>query len=332
MARITKATKGSVYMRGRIGALIAVGAGIHPELSGRENIYLYGSIMGLKRREIQAKLDRIVAFSGVEEFLDTPVKYYSSGMRVRLGFSVALHVEPEIMLVDEVLSVGDFQFQKRCLEGIDEMARAGCTIVFVSHDLHSVKQTCRRVIFLSHGEVQYDGDPQEAVNLYLDKTRSGETSLGGSTPSGRGTRFGSFDAIIEEVRLLNAEDQVVEEISTGESLTVEIHYHAPKPIASPDFCAYVKRNDGTMFCASLASWEGTRLPEISGRGILRARWDHFDGAPGSYLVSAAILDNTGLAHIDHHQDAYALKVTSPMQGEGLLFYHVGWEVVANRDA
>jgi ABC-type polysaccharide/polyol phosphate transport system ATPase subunit len=328
MGRITKATKGRVSMHGRIGALIAVGAGIHPELSGRENIYLYGSIMGLKRREIQTKFDRIVAFSGVEEFLDTPVKYYSSGMRVRLGFSVALHVDPDIMLVDEVLSVGDFQFQKRCLDGIDEMARNGCTIVYVSHDLYSVKQTSRRVIFLSQGEVQYDGDPQEAINRYLDQTRSGEATLGGTTPSGRGVRWGSYEAVIDDVRLLNGDGQVTEAIACGDPLTVEISYQAPQPIPSPEFSMYVKRNDGMMMCASLASSDGLRLPELSGRGVLRARIEHFDCAPGSYAVSVAMADSTGLAFIDHHKDAYPFKVTSTRAGEGMLYYHVGWEAGA----
>ncbi len=324
MARITKATKGTVYMRGRIGALIAVGAGIHPELSGRENIFLYGSIMGLKRAEIQRKLDSIVAFSGVEEFLDTPVKYYSSGMRVRLGFSVALHVDPEIMLVDEVLAVGDFQFQKRCLDGIDDMARQGTTIVFVSHDLHSVKQTCRRVIYLNHGEVKYDGEPQTAINVYMDDMRSGTGALGGSTPGGRGTRFGSFDAVIEGVQFLDGQGHAVEEIRTGEPLTIEIRYYAPKPIPAPDFSTYIRRNDGEHVCSSMASWEGLRLKEISGRGVLRATINQFDMAPGRYLVSAVIFDSSGVAFIDHHQDAYELTVQSDRHGQGLLYPKVAW--------
>ncbi len=224
-----------------------------------------------------------------------------------------------------MLSVGDYQFQKRCLDGIDEMARNGCTIVFVSHDLYSVKQTCRRVIFLNHGEVQYDGDPQEAVNIYLDKTRIGETSLGGTTPSGRGTRWGSFDAVIEEVRLLDAQDRPIEELPCGDSLTVEIRYYAPQTIPSPEFAMNVKRNDGLMICGSLASWDGMRLPEISGRGVVRVRIDGFAAAPGSYTVTVAMMDSTGMAFLDNHVDAYPLKVIGAGSGEGLVYFPIRWD-------
>jgi hypothetical protein len=253
------------------------------------------------------------------------VKYYSSGMRIRLGFSVALHVDPDIMLVDEVLSVGDFEFQKRCLDGIDEMARKGCTIVFVSHDLFAVKQTCQRIIFLSHGEVVFDGDPQEAVNRYMDKTRAMETGLGGTTPSGRGIRWGSFEAVIEEGRLLDDQGQPVEEIGCGDPLTVEIHYHAPTPIPAPEFFINVKRNDGLLICGSRAAQEGLQLPEISGRGIVRARIAHFDGAPGSYTLTMGLTGSSGVVQIDSHWDAYPFKVTTTRSGEGLACFPVRWE-------
>jgi len=236
-----------------------------------------------------------------------------------------LHVDPDIMLVDEVLSVGDYEFQKRCLDGIDEMARQGCTIVFVSHDLYAVRQTCRRVIFLSHGEVQHDGDPQEAVNLYMDKTRTMETSLGGTTPSGRGVRWGSYDAVIEEARLLDAQGQPMEELPCGDPFTVEMHYYAPKPIPFPGFMLQVKRNDGLMICGSQASFEELKLPEISGRGIVRARMVHFDAAPGSYMVSLGLTDSSCVALLDFHGDAYPFKVTTTRKGEGLICFPVRWD-------
>jgi ABC-type polysaccharide/polyol phosphate transport system ATPase subunit len=326
MARITSATRGRVRTRGKIGALIAVGAGIHPELTGTENIFLYGSIMGLKRAEIRAKFDRIVAFAGVEEFLETPLKYYSSGMRVRLGFAVAVHVDPEIMLVDEVLSVGDYAFQRNCLEKIDELGRNGCTIVFVSHDLYSVKQVCSRVAFLNHGELLYDGDPQEAVNRYLDMARDGRAGLGGATPTGHGVRWGSFEATIEKVDLLDSQGLPAEKIECGEALTVDIHYHSGQPVETPSFAVNIKRNDGLIMCGSVASWEGARLPQMLGRGAVRLTFERLDLAPGSYTVTVSLSEKTGISFFDYHADAYPFTVTTNRRGDGIAYFPVRWDM------
>jgi ABC-type polysaccharide/polyol phosphate transport system ATPase subunit len=332
MGRITAPSKGKLRVHGKVGAMISVGAGIHPELSGRENIFLYGSIMGLKRREVQSKFDSIVAFAGVEEFLDTPVKYYSSGMRIRLGFSVAVHVDPDIMLVDEVLAVGDYDFQRNCLEKIDQLAAGGCTIVYVSHDLYSVKQACRRVIFLNHGEVAFDGDAQEAVNHYLDMARQGKTSLEGASPTGYGVRWGSFEAVIEKVALLDAQDRPVDTVESGTSLIVEIHYHSPKSIQGPEFIINIKRNDGLMVCASMTSWEGMSLPEISGRGTMRVVIERLELAPGSYTLTTVLSDKTGLVFFDYHADAYPFTVTSKRHSDGIAYFPVRWEVGVARNS
>ncbi len=326
MGRITECTKGKIHVRGKVGALISVGAGIHPELTGRENIFLYGSIMGLKNREIQAKFDKIVAFAGVEQFLDTAVKYFSSGMRIRLGFSVAVHVDPDIMLVDEVLAVGDHEFQVNCLDKIEELSRNGCTIVYVSHDLYSVKQACRRVVFLNHGAVVEDGDPQHSINRYLDMAREGEAAKEGATPSGLGSREGSFEATIEKVMLLDSNDQPVETIDSGASLTVEIHYSAPTRIPTPDFGFNIKRNDGLWISVALASWEGFRLPEIHGPGVVRTTIANLDLGPGSYRVSVSLTDQTGMAIYDQHYDAYPFTVAAGTRtGAGVLWPLVRWQ-------
>jgi lipopolysaccharide transport system ATP-binding protein len=167
LSRITRPTTGEVEIHGRVGSLLEVGTGFHPDLTGRENVYLSGAVLGMKRAEIARKFDEIVAFSELEKFIDTPVKFYSSGMYVRLAFSVAAHLEPEILIMDEVLAVGDAAFQQKCLDKMREVRRAGRTVFFVSHNMPAVTRLCRRVVLLERGRVAADGAPQEVVNRYL---------------------------------------------------------------------------------------------------------------------------------------------------------------------
>jgi len=170
LSQITDPTSGKIEIHGRVASLLEVGTGFHPELSGRENIYMNGTILGMTRREIDTKLDEIIDFSGVEKFIDTPVKFYSSGMKVRLGFSVAAHLEPEILIVDEVLAVGDFEFQKKCLGKMKDVANQGRTVIFVSHNLGAVSQLCNMAILLQEGQLSYSGNVQECLNIYLKKS------------------------------------------------------------------------------------------------------------------------------------------------------------------
>ena len=181
LSRITTPTAGAITINGRLSALIEIGSGFHPELSGRENIYLNGAILGMRRREIAAKLDRIVDFAGLQAFIDTPVKWYSSGMFVRLGFAIAAHLEPDILLLDEVLAVGDVTFQTKCLDRIDELRRSGTTIVFISHDLRAIARLCDRVLLMHEGTIATSGPAREVIQQYLEASIA-ET---GSTPTGR---------------------------------------------------------------------------------------------------------------------------------------------------
>ena len=175
LSRITRPTEGRISLRGRVGSLLEVGTGFHPELTGRENIFLGGAIHGMSRPEVRKKFDEIVGFAGVERFLDTPVKRYSSGMHLRLGFAVAAHLQPEILLVDEVLAVGDAEFQKKCLGKMNDVAEEGRTVVFVSHNLVAVRNLCSRVIWLQHGRVVEDGNASEVASLYQKSAFSGKT-------------------------------------------------------------------------------------------------------------------------------------------------------------
>lgn len=170
LSKITEPTSGRIEMNGRVAALLEVGTGFHPELSGRENIYMNGTILGMTKKEIDSKLDEIIDFSGVEKYIDTPVKFYSSGMRVRLGFSVAAHLEPEVLIIDEVLSVGDYEFQKKCLGKIDTVSKGeGRTVLFVSHQMDAISRLCSRVLVLKNGEVDYNGRPSTGIKKYLGK-------------------------------------------------------------------------------------------------------------------------------------------------------------------
>jgi lipopolysaccharide transport system ATP-binding protein len=169
LSQITKPSSGRIEINGRVASLLEVGTGFHPELTGRENIYLNGTILGMSRKEVKEKFDEIVAFSGVEKFIDTPVKHYSSGMYVRLAFAVAAHLEPEILIIDEVLAVGDAEFQKKCLGKMKEVAGHGRTVIFVSHNMEAVKSLCDRAIFLEHGDLVKEGHPVEIIEYYLQK-------------------------------------------------------------------------------------------------------------------------------------------------------------------
>jgi lipopolysaccharide transport system ATP-binding protein len=185
ISRVTEPWSGRVRARGRVGSLIEIRSGIHPELTGRENVFLYGTILGLSRKEIRKRFDEIVEFAEIGRFIDTPVKRYSSGMEVRLGFSVAVHLEPDILLIDEVLSVGDEAFQRKCLERMDVLLAQGQTIVFVSHVLPDVKRLCKRVVYLVRGGIRADGPADEVVNTYLQDV--GEIRASGQLPPTPGT-------------------------------------------------------------------------------------------------------------------------------------------------
>ncbi len=220
LARITDPTSGQVEITGRISSLLEVGTGFHQELTGRENVYLNGTILGMRREEVARKFDEIVEFSGVEKFIDTPVKRYSSGMKVRLAFAVASVLEPEILLVDEVLAVGDASFQAKCLGKMSEVSKQGRTIIFVSHNMAAIEHLCSRVILLEHGKVKVDTDPDHAISKYYESISSGVdiTELV-DLPRKR-----EYMPVIQQVKLINSSGDSVSSVRTGDTLTVHIHY------------------------------------------------------------------------------------------------------------
>lgn len=225
LSRITYPTEGRIALHGRIGSLLEVGTGFHPELTGRENVFLNGAILGMSHTEISRKFDEIVDFSGVSQFIDTPVKHYSSGMSVRLAFAVAAHLEPEILIVDEVLSVGDAEFQRKCLGKMDSVAREGRTVLVVSHNMTAIRNLCQRVIWMNNGQMRMDGETSQVIDTYLREflafTANGDVDL-----SNWPERYGDGRAKILSARLLNAEGEVCSEFPSGSPFSVEFCFES----------------------------------------------------------------------------------------------------------
>jgi homopolymeric O-antigen transport system ATP-binding protein len=240
LSRITKPTRGTVDLYGRVGSLLEVGTGFHPELTGRENIFLNGAILGMTREEIARKFDEIVAFAEIEKFLDTPVKHFSSGMYVRLAFAVAAHLEPEILIVDEVLSVGDAAFQKKCLGKMNEVAHTGRTVLFVSHDLNAVNSLCERAILLHDGRVLRDGPPRDVTAYYLDRANKIYTPVTWFTLAGVG----------DEVRLLAASAEQRGEslgaVSCREPFSVALDYEITRSLRGLRLFIIVRNERGEI--------------------------------------------------------------------------------------
>jgi lipopolysaccharide transport system ATP-binding protein len=293
LSRITDPSAGRVEMRGRIGSLLEVGTGFHAELTGRENIYLNGAILGMRRQEIQRRFHEIVAFAEVERFLDTPVKRYSSGMYVRLAFAVAAHLEPEILLVDEVLAVGDATFQNRCLQKMGDFCDSGRTILFVSHNLSSIRTLCRQAIVMNSGRVVSRGPADAQVAAYLAAMSPGS----GQNLDERTDREGNGDARLIELRLRDDHGHDVESILSGSELSVALRYRlregADLDVAALSFWSV----DGTKMFHVDNRQRGLRLRSYGSHGELVCRFPRVNLAPGIYRINALLAANGGVA--DH---------------------------------
>lgn len=264
MSRITPPTAGEILMRGRVGSLLEVGTGFHPELTGRENVYLNGSILGMSRREIAQKFDEIVAFAEVERFLDTPVKRYSSGMYVRLAFAVAAHLEPEVLLVDEVLAVGDMSFQRKCLGKMGQVSKQGRTILFVSHNMTAVKALCSRAVLFENGRVALDGSVNDVVDRYLtgglDTARTGVISEDAPRHTDR-----PGEALFRTVRLTDLSDEPLSQLYFGQPFRVHYECDVLKPIANGVIEVSISTQDGTQVTQS-TTLDGGALPRALAAG------------------------------------------------------------------
>ena len=256
LSRITEPTSGRIELYGRVGSLLEVGTGFHPELTGRENIFLNAAILGMRRRDIETKYDEIVAFAEIEKFMDTPVKRYSSGMYVRLAFAVAAYLEPEILIVDEVLAVGDTAFQKRCLGRMQDVTKRGRTVLFVSHNMLAVKTLCDRAILLEAGRITREGPVDQVVDAYL--TSGDETSTTGEIPTDA-LRSGTGEAQVRRVELLDAEDNPISQVYFGQTLRLALTLEVTKKIEDALIGLGISSLDGIRVTSSY-SLDGGRPP------------------------------------------------------------------------
>lgn len=282
LSRITEPTTGRIELYGRLGSLLEVGTGFHPELTGRENIYLNGAILGMKRTEIERKFDEIVAFAGIDKFLDTPVKHYSSGMYTRLAFAVAAHLDPEILLVDEVLAVGDADFQKKCLGKMEDISREGRTVLLVSHSMPSIVNLCQRAILLRNGEVVKAGRPDDVVQEYLASARSSDGEIVWPDPA---LAPGTEVVRLHSVRILQEGiDGPTADVDISKDVLVQITYHNLQEGAALYSGIWLKDHLGT-FILSSANLHSMSLTEDAwyGRPHPRGLFQSVCRIPGNFL-------------------------------------------------
>jgi len=316
LCRILRPTRGACEVRGRAGALIEVAAGFHPDLTGRENVFLQGAIMGMKRAEIARKFDEIVQFAGVGEFIDTPVKRYSSGMNARLGFAIAAHLDPDVLLIDEVLSVGDAAFQDRCVARMRELIARGIPIVFISHNLPAILELCSRAIVVDHGTVKFDGSPAAAIQEYQ--------LVPWTTAAGTNTAVSVAPIRIARTELLNHRDESSAVFQTGGALRVRVKYEAPEPVRSASITIDIHRGDG-VYCAGVNSlMDKYDLGILSGTGHVDLMIPRLNLLPGCYLISVGILDNTVGRTYDLHNRAYPFSIMSDRRDLGVIYLEREW--------
>lgn len=324
LAKILRPDKGSIRHRGSVSALLELGAGFHPELSGRENVYLNGAILGLSKKQLDARFDEIVEFAGLERFIDSPVKNYSSGMYVRLGFAVAVHVDPDILVIDEVLAVGDENFQRKCSEKIADFRNDGRTIVLVSHGLSQVRALCDRAAWLSHGVLQTVGSPGDVIDKY-----SGETHED-SEVAESGRRWGSGEGRITKIELIDDAGMSIKRCHTGDTVTIRIHYFAHRRIERPVFGLALYTVEGTHITGPNTRNRGLVPEYIEGNGYVDVTFERLPLLPGAYDVSTSLYDYSIMHCFDHRHLGFRFDVLRGATSEefGLVTLNPTWWIDA----
>jgi ABC-type polysaccharide/polyol phosphate transport system ATPase subunit len=351
ISRIIDPTAGNISVKGRVAALLELGAGFHPDLSGRENVYLNGSILGLSKGYIRQQFDSIVAFAELERFIDTPIRNYSSGMMMRLGFSVATAFQPDILLIDEVLAVGDGAFQSRCLRRIVEIQEAGATVVLITHDLSSVQKLCQRAIWLDKGTMRATGETEDVINRYQESLWTGEqkrqttedeknpaashdaTSAGnahqGSAPGRRGShsgRWGSGEVKIERVELLGVNGAPATVFHTGDAFMVRMWYHAAHRVDRPAFGVSIFDEQGNRLNGPNTIWSGEPIAAVEGDGYVDYIVDNLPLLAGRYDLTVAIYDRHITQPYDHWHRGFSFTVVpgETERQDGALYIPCHW--------
>ncbi len=327
IARILRPSKGRITVRGRVSALLELGAGFHADLTGRENIYLNASVLGLQKHAIDSLFDAIVAFSELEKYIDVPVKHYSSGMYMRLGFSVAVHVYPDILIIDEILAVGDQAFQEKCVNRIYELRQQGITIVLVSHNLEMIRKLCTHLAWIENGRLQAVGTTEEVIQKYLEFLYDHEPQTARQHTAGFARR-GTGDMEITAVRLLDAWGSEQQNFKTSDAMTVEMDYTAHRPISEPEFGLAVYSNSGVKLNGPNTRLAGIKTGTVTGSGTVRYRIEALPLLPGKYLLTTAIHDSRRALAYDYHENAYAFRVIpggATHETDGFIAFPAHWE-------
>jgi lipopolysaccharide transport system ATP-binding protein len=307
LSKITYPTSGSVAVDGRVISLLEVGTGFHDELTGRENIFLNGSIMGMSKKQVKRQFDAIVEYSGVERFIDTPIKRFSSGMRLRLGFAVAAHLEPDILIVDEVLAVGDAAFQKKCLDTIQHLRSASRTILFVSHNLSAVEHVCDRCIWIDSGKVRMDGDTRTVIRDYMESMV--ESSSGNEFQEGTGNRRGTGQIQFTGVEFLTMEGAPQKITRSGDPIVIRLRYHVNEPVAFPSL-GFRLYTDTNLLVTETSTWHhGIYIDSLArGKGYLDLEIGCLNLLPAKYTISLWATDMRGELVYDNIEHAVTLDV------------------------
>jgi ABC-type polysaccharide/polyol phosphate transport system ATPase subunit len=348
VAGITRPTSGTVHVHGRISALIELGAGFHPEISGRENVFINGIMLGLSKRDIARRFDEIVEFAELQDFIDAPVKTYSSGMYMRLGFAVAIHVDPDVLLVDEVLAVGDEGFTHKCLDKFSDFRRRGKTILLVTHSLGLVERLCDEALWLDAGHVAMNGDPRRVVGAYVTAVERGEeTQLAADDARAREAlaetaaetalaasgdptaaaeppdmflaaagRWGSREVEISDVQLIGEDGEAGHVFHSGEALTVRLKVHAPTPITDFVFGIGLFNADGICCYGTNTDLEELMPQRLSGEGQVDFIIDSLDLTEGTYKIDVAVHKRDGFPY-DYHRLLYTFRVKSRTKDVGI---------------
>ncbi len=334
---IVKPTSGTVTVNGKVSALIELGAGFHPEITGRENIFINGIMLGLTKKEIHEKFDKIVEFAELEEFIEAPVKTYSSGMFMRLGFSIAINVNPDVLLVDEVLSVGDASFVPKCLDRIDDFRRRKKTILFVSHDLATVRKICDKVIWLKEGVIQTIGEPNRVVDAYLQdvaekqeedfEKRSRQQVVEQEAEydeNRRENRWGKREIEIKKTILKNMEGKEKHVFSPDEGMVIEVDVEAYSEIKDFAFGVGIFNSQGICCYGTNTILEELEPASISGRGKVILKIDRLNFVNGTYYLDVAVHKRDGYP-FDYHRNLYSFLISSREKDVGIFRPDHSWE-------
>ena len=318
LSKITAPSAGEITISGRLSALIEVGSGFHAELTGRENVYLSGSILGMRRREIAKKLESIVEFAGVQQFFDTPIKHYSSGMCVRLGFSIAAHLEPDILLLDEVLAVGDAAFQSKCFARINQLKEGGTTIVFISHDLNAIDYLCHRALLLVGGEIAADGPPRNVIARYQ----------GSPQTEAKPSRTDDYRGVvgITALNFLDFDGSPIANTITGGPLTARLEFNARKEIDDVAFEIFFYSRDGKLQCQYSTDLGGEQIDLDVGAGAIEFSCAELGLQPDSYYADA-VIKRRGGEELDWQYRYAALRVDRGKSVGGRFYAPHTWRLL-----